>query len=230
MPDWRPLLSDRADIFVQERHDGRATVLRSLAVRLDEGRSLVLGPMAGGQRKQERNAVLGEPAVLLAPNHYHNLGLRPWHEAYGSQVVCSAVAASRIQKKTDLEPHPLDAIGQLPDGVSLLEPAGTRSGEVWLSIHNDQGTTWVMGDAFFNLEAWPKGATGAVMAVSGVWPRLRIGPTFWWVALADRKAYATWLKAQLEGQRPTRLVPAHGGIVEGVDLTDSLLDLLERRG
>ena len=100
----------------------------------------------------------------------------------------------------------------------------TRS--VWWPVPSDsrvgRGTAWVVTDAFFNLEQTPPGWIGWVMKLAGNCPGMRIGGTFRWIALADQKSYAVWLREQLATDPPALLIPGHGLVDSGPQLAARL--------
>lgn len=194
---------------------------RSLCVPLDGGGLLVVSPIRGTARSLEE---LGEAAAVLAPNHFHYLGveeLTSRHEA--ALVGASAVAAPRLEKKMGRPLAPLDAIRErLPRAVTLLEPPGLKTGEVWLRAETARGVAWAVGDAFFNVNDPVSGGTGLVLKLTATVPGLRVGRTFRWLGIGDRPAYRAWLRRQIEDDRPRVLIPAHGDVVEGDDLAERL--------
>jgi hypothetical protein len=194
---------------------------RSTAIDLGDG-SLVYSPLPKvGDAERAEVA----PVALLAPNHYHNLGLAHWK----LPAHASALARVRLARQTPVAVTGLEALeARLPPNVSLLLPAGTRNGEVWLRVAGPDGVTWIVGDAFFNIgSAWTLWSS-FLRATLGA-PGLAVGQTFLWVGLADRPAYGQWVLEQLLTDRPVRIVPCHGAVAEGPDLASTLRQLVLRR-
>jgi len=81
-----------------ERKDARGFSLRSVAVELHDGGLAVVSPI----RTLETDAVaqlaeLGPVRFLVAPNHYHHLGLAAWRERFpDARVVCAPAAHPRL--------------------------------------------------------------------------------------------------------------------------------------
>ncbi|MHA1568826.1 MAG: hypothetical protein ACTSXZ_05100 [Alphaproteobacteria bacterium] len=231
MPHWKPI-DEGAGLWAHERFKDGVSILRSTAVRLADGDLAVIGPIREkSEAAREQLRALGRPAILLAPNHYHNAGLALYQREFSDcVVVASAVAAPRLRKKTPCASAPLELLrARLPRHMSLLEPPGTRTGEVWLRAGTGGGVAWVVGDAFFNMRAAPRSFMGVVMRLFGNAPGLRIGGTFTWLALRNNREYAAWLTAQLEADNPAILIPAHGDIEAGDDLPDRLRALAAAR-
>lgn len=206
-------------------HDHGVPALRSAAVRLRSGGTLVVGPPSRApDGVHDELATLGAPELLLAPNHFHNLGLAAWSRRYpDARTVASATAAPRLRRRVPVAIHPLaDLAAVLPPHVTLLEPAGTRTGEVWLRVEGPDGVGWIVCDAFFNFPVTPTGPVGWIMAATAGSPGLRIGGSFRVLGLRDRPAYAAWLRARLAEDRPSWVLPAHGDAVEGDDVAARL--------
>ncbi len=207
--------------------------LRSFALVLPDGGTLVVSPTASlGEEAHRAIGEIGAPKVLLAPNHFHHLGIPEWRKRHpGSMVVASSLARERLStKQPDIELRPLEeANGLLPDGVTFLEPPGTKTGETWLRIETNAGVAWLVSDAFFHLLRDTSGFTGMMLRASGTVPGLRIGSTFLWLGVRDRKRYASWLLDRLAKDAPRTLVVGHGEPVTGDDLAARLRALVETR-
>lgn len=231
MPHWKPI-DESAGLWAHERFKDGVSILRSTAIRLADGDVLVIGPIRekSGAARQALRA-LGRPAILLAPNSFHNLGLASYAREFPDcTVVASAAAVPRLMKKTPCAIATLDTLrARLPGHMSLLEPPGTRTGEVWLRAETGGGVAWVVGDAFFNIAGTPSLFAAAFRRLVGNAPGLRIGGTFKLIALGNGREYAAWLSAQLTADEPTMLIPAHGEIAEGDDLPDRLRALAAAR-
>lgn len=228
---WEPIDTD-AGLWRAEKRTKQGWSIRSTAVRMADGRLLVVSPIRGlGDAAHDELRAIGEPAALLAPNFFHNLGLREYAERYpDAVVVASDVAAPRVHKKTRLAIESLDALrGRLPGHVSILEPDGTKNGEVWLRVDTGAGVAWCVADALFNVPASPTGLIGLFLRRTKTVPGLCIGWTFLSWGLRDRAAYRTWFERRLDLDRPTRLIVAHGEDAAGDDLPDRIAELAARR-
>jgi hypothetical protein len=222
-------IDDGAGVFAAEKSARNGWHWRMTVVRGEDG-AIVVSPIRRlPEAVHDALAGLGGVASLLAPNHFHYLGVAEFLERYpASRAVCAPAARSRLARKTDLSFADPDALG-LPSSVSLLSPPGLRTGELWLRVDTARGVAWVVSDAFFNLAAHPTGGFGLACRLMGITCGLRLGRTFTTLAVADRKAYGSWLLAQLERDQPRVLVPGHGDIVEAPDLAERLADLAAAR-
>jgi len=231
MSTWR-LLDAEAGLWAYEKCIGDLIELRAVAARLIDGGLLIVSPVRQAMpHTADALRQLGDPRWLLAPNHFHNLGIASHIACFPeARVVASARATTRLAKKVDGPIAPLSELLQaLPDHIQILEPHGTRNGEVWLRVQTSRGVAWVISDAFFNLVQTPPGCIGWMMAAFGNSPGLRIGGTFKWIALQNRQRYAQWLREQLAKDPPDILIPGHGAIIEDPQLAHRLQALTDAR-
>jgi hypothetical protein len=203
---------------------------RCTAVRLADGGFLVYSPGSG--LEQAFADACGEASVLLAPNSYHHLGLPAWQQRFPGAVTAAAVGAhKRLARQGRGGLSDLEAFrGKLPPGVALLEPPGTRIGEVWLRVETRRGLVWVTGDCFFNYTRVPRRLGQRLLQrtlKSG--PGLSLSQLMKWGGLSSRKRFKRWLLEQLDSAPPAVLVPVHGAIHDAPDLVQTLRDLIHRR-
>lgn len=206
--------------------------VRTAVVRLRDGGLLVVSPYKDMPVDlQDGLTRLGEVRWILAPNHFHNLGIDACVARFAhARVVASAIARRRLPAHVAAPILPLEAmVAELPDHVSLLEPPGTRNGEVIVRVVTGAGVLWIVADAFFHLPVAPTGAPGLFVRAVDLGPGLRVGCTFKWIALADRALYGRWIRQALAADRPTVLVPGHGDVLRGADLTDRLRAQVDRK-
>lgn len=231
MSTWRRL-DPQVGLWTYDKLVGEIVEVRAVAVRLVDDGLLIVSPVRRAMPDTaEALRQLGEPRWLLAPNHFHNLGIASHLECFpDARVVASARASTRLAKKVDVPIAPMSELLQaLPDHVRVLEPQGTRNGEVWLRVQTPRGVAWVVSDAFFNFARTLPGWIGWMMGAFGNSPGLRIGGTFKWIALQDRQRYGSWLRQQLATDPPDILIPGHGAIVEDPDLAQRLRQLADTR-
>lgn len=196
----------------------RAGKLTCFALRLKHGGLCLYSPISGmSAAAREHLESWGTVSALLAPNHYHNKGLREHVDAFpDASVVCSATAEPRLRKITGLSFAPLDTLrAQLADGHELLEPDGLKTGEVWVGIKGPE-TAWIVTDAFSSKLHAP-GVHAKAATLLGTFPRYGVGD-------ADR--FKQWTLSLLGNSTPTRLLPCHGSPVSAPDLGTQLTALL----
>jgi len=226
---WTPIDED-AGLWAVERSSKAGWHWRATALKLPSGGLLLVGPLRGlGDDRHRELAALGRPEAILAPNHFHWMGLPEHRERYPDAVVAAtAVAARRLARKERGAFAALDQLrDRLPAGAELLEPPGLENGEAWLKLPTSSGVAWVVSDAFFNLPVNARGMMGFLLRITGTTPGLRIGRTFTGLAVGDKPTYRDWLLERLAADRPALLVPGHGALLTGADAADRL-DALTR--
>jgi hypothetical protein len=201
-----------------------------ILVRLPGGGVLVHSPTWVGPETFAKVEAFGEPRVLFAPNHFHHLFLALFRDKWPSALaVAGRAALPRLKRLGHAPIAPVeDASPLLPPDARWLECEGTRAGETFLSISNDGRRTWIVCDAFFNIER-VTGVVGAIMRALRGAPGLSVGRTFNWLALRDRPAYRAWILEALERDRPLSLWLSHGETATRDDLPEILAELVRRR-
>lgn len=181
-------------------------------VRLRSGGLLVHSPTRMGDALLDRIEALGPVEVLFAPNHFHHLGLPRYRARFPEAiVVASEGARPRLLAKGYAPVAELaEAEALLPEGAHWLRCEGLKNGEVFLSLDAGGTRTWIVCDAFFHETRPTRGLRTLLFRGLGVAPGLRIGRTFGWVGLRDRRAYRAWLEQALERERPARILVSHG--------------------
>lgn len=199
---------------------------RMAVIGIGDGGLLIVSPGTGmSDAAWARVAAWGAPRFLLAPNHFHNAGLAKWQDRFpGAQIVAHPRALPRLRKQlpgrelADLAP--LQAA--LPPGLRVFSPPGAKQGETLVAVQRPAGTAWFVTDALVNESRLPGGVTGLLIRLAGFRTGLMTNPFFRRFFLADRPAYKQWLLAELERDRPTLFIPAHGDPLQGPDLVDRL--------
>lgn len=202
---------------------------RSSAVRLPSGGFLVHSPGTG--LEAEFSERVGVAEALLLPNSYHHLGVSAWRHAFPQAIaIASPDAQPRLAKRGHTDLGGLDALEELiPAHVAVLEPEGTKVGEVWLSVRTPSGVAWLVGDAFFNMKSARRFRTRVFQRLVKSAPGLAMSQLMKWGGLRDRKAFKAWVLSRLDRDAPNRFVPLHGDLLESDDFAAQLRELLERR-
>ena len=200
-------------------------------IPLRDGRTLLHSPTWVGDDTFEQIEALGRPGVLLAPNHFHHLGLRRFRARYpDALVVAGEGALPRLKAKGHEGVQELVAAEPLlPESARLLRCAGVRTGEAWLSFIDDGRRTLLISDAFFNVAAPVTGIAGFMLRRMQAAPGLRLGATFIWLGVRDRAAYCDWVRETLAREAPARIFFSHGEPFEADDVSERLTELIERR-
>ena len=217
-------------VWTHTKHTSKGLPLVTVVVRGKEGALIVYSPTRGlGDDVHEELLKHGTPTVLVAPNHYHHLGLSEYIERYPNAItVCSDIARPRLLKQApNIDFLPLASMKTFLNAqTSLIEPPATKGGEIWLMMHHGDDRLWIVGDAWFNLPEHPSGIFGVLCRILGVSRGLRVGRTWFWFQVRDPRAYRSWVTSTLSSNPPTRLVCLHGDALAGPELADRLRKVL----
>ena len=115
---WQPIIDGR--LWEAERLSGAGFPLRTVALELPGGGTCVISPTRGIDPAPivER---AGDVRYLLAPNHFHYMGIAPWLEKCPRALpVCGPVARPRLTKKVEI---PWTDLEELAAANPLLEEA-----------------------------------------------------------------------------------------------------------
>jgi hypothetical protein len=178
-------------------------------LELPGGGTLVHSPV-----RQEIDAILavGTPRLILAPNHFHHLGIPPLvAHAPAAQVFATDVTLPRLRRQQPgLTFHPLsDLEPQLPPGVRVRWLDGAKQGELLVTIPVGPERVWLVADALFHVATPVTGLIGLVLRALGVLGGLRVGQTFR-IVVGDRGRAGKALIAAFDEDRPARIHVAHG--------------------
>lgn len=162
---------------------------------------------------------LAPVAYLFAPNHYHNKAIAEYAEAFpDARLISGEAAQPRLKKITSRNFESLEGLrAGLPEHVSLVEPEGLKTGEIWLRVEGDTGVAWVVTDAFCGLNTGK--AESATLGFLKTFPRYGI---------QNAKTFSTWVRNRLEHDVPTLVLPCHGAAVGGAALKSDILALLDQ--
>ncbi len=162
---------------------------------------------------------LGGVSVLLAPNHYHNKGLKSFSEQYlGAERVCSEAAKRRLRKITGLSFETSETLRvQLPESMQILHPEGLKTGEIWMQVQHGGTVAWIVTDAF-SADRLSPGEFNTVPSILGAFPKFGV---------KDAQMFKSWVAQQIAEQAPNLLLPCHGSPIRNRDLGAQLLTLLD---
>ena len=168
---------------------------------------------------------LGKPHFLLAPNAFHNGGIRTWKARYPDvTVVAHPRALKRLRKQvpgvTFEDLAPLEAA--LPEGMRVFGPPMAKQGETWVSAKTKDGVAWFVTDAILNESRLPPAPLGLLAWLIGFRVGLMTNPLFKRFFLKDKAAYKAWVAGELDRDRPTLFVPSHGDLLRGADVIERL--------
>lgn len=203
---------------VPHLYSARKGPLRMSAIQLRDESICLISPVAGlcaGLLNGARDP--GKLRFLLAPNHYHNKGLREFADALPAAMLCAPEPAqARLERQTGLEFRDLSALlPLLPSGMEFLTPPGLKTGEVWLLARAGETRAWLVVDAF-------RGPSAADSPPAAEPELIGTFPSF---GVQNAAEYVEWTVARTEQDRPNLLVPCHGALVAGDSLAAKLQKL-----
>lgn len=217
--ELEPLRPIAANVWTARR--GTA---RTVAFRLADGTLALYSPVAGiTDGFRESVAVLGTVSVLIAPNQFHHLGLAEHAEGFAVRtIVAPTDAIPRLVRQTGLDFAPLEAVAdRLSASLALHVTQGAKANEAWLSFPHVGGSGWAVCDAFA-AKAAPDDPPTNEPIMRGAFAAMCLPKE-----LQQRETYKTWARGRIAAERPTLLLPCHGGAVVAPDLPEGLLALVE---
>lgn len=194
--------------------------LRCVAVELKGGGFCFYNPVKGLSEEWVQSLKeFGSVKYLLSPNHYHHRALSEYAECFVKAKVCGSTAAtSRLNKQTGLTFASLAGLKKLlPASIALVEPKGLKTGEVWLRIKQDNEVCWLVGDAFCGPKQTKSSSFSATPELLKPFPSFGVG---------NRSEYVDWVTAQIKTDKPTTLIPCHGGMIRSKQLPQKLQRLV----
>jgi hypothetical protein len=185
----------------------------ALAVRLDDGKWLVVSPP-----RDPSAAVLdglgGDVSALLSPNGFHYMGQAPWRARFPQAKSYAAKdSLERLGKKSSDVPYePVEALKEkLPSRIAILRPEGMKVSDLMVRATSGGGTVWYTGDLISNLQkgdvSW---AVGVLFSLLGGGQGYRYNGVPAMVYMKHRAAWARSVSAAMEQAPPTAILPAHG--------------------
>lgn len=222
MPEWEIL--DEGRPILGRRYGAQRA--RMLAFDLADGGLCVVSPGSGiGDDALAELDARGPVRFVLAPNHFHNAGIRAWRDRYRDAVVTAHERAiPRLRRQVPgVEFEDLTRLrAALRPGDRLFSPPMAKQGETWVSLDAPGGRTWFVTDGIVNETRLPRGPLGVMMRVLGYREELMANPVFRRLFITDRQAYADWVAEQVAADPPTVFVPGHGAVLRGADVGERL--------
>ena len=196
---------------------GQLRKLSCTLLRLADGGLCVYSPVAGLEKSLlAQQPDLGPVTAILAPNHYHNKGLKAHVEAFPNAALYASTAATpRLSQITGLEFRPMEGLqAALGAGQVFHEPHGLKTGEVWVQLNGSDARALIVTDAFA-AAVRPQGEKNDRVTMLGTFPRYGV---------SDVAIYTAWASEMLTAAAPTILLPCHGAPVAAADLTSQLIE------
>ncbi len=210
---WRSLTDDGSVRWLKYSF-GPGTA-NTLAIRLDDGSWLVVGPPSGSPTPVlDALAHDGGVSALVAPNAYHHLGQGVWRLRFPEAVSYAPEGAfARLHNKSQgVAYRPIDELAKkLPPRVSFFVADGMKTPDLMVRASSGDATLWWMGDLFSNTtvadQIWVLRLL-ARLAGSGVGYRRNSKPGM--VYVRDKDSWLASIRAAIERHAPSIVMPAHG--------------------
>ena len=198
----------------------RKGTLRCSAVSLKMGGVCLFSPVQGlGDAAHASLGGLGAVRFLLAPNHYHNKATAEYAAAFpDAELAAPEAAIPRLEKVTGHTFHRLDRLSAaLPATITVLQPEGLKTGEIWLRVEGKGSMTWIVVDAFCTTKGNAKVTVTEAPELLGTFPKFGV---------ADAGVYRSWVEQQLATDKPDTVIPCHGAIIRSAELPEKLRRLM----
>lgn len=214
---WRSLTSDGS--LRSLKYTFGPVTANTLAVRLDDGSWMVVSPATGAPASVlEDLAKDGAVSALVAPNAFHHRGQEAWRRRFPDAVSYAPEGSlARLSRKSAAVPYRAIAelTRKLSSSVAVFLPDGQKTPDMLVRASRDGETVWWMGDQFSNLTAddqiWLMRVLAPVhdfLVGSGLGYRRNGRPEL--VYVNDRAAWLRSIRAVVERDPPSIVMPAHG--------------------
>jgi hypothetical protein len=205
--------------------------LRMIAFRLKGGGVVVVSPVPDlDESTLAELDSFGPLTAIIAPNYYHNLGIKPLLKRYPAvKLLAHEKAIPRLEKVTGLNFEKVDQLSDLfPDGLKMACPDGLKQGEIWFytEARGQNPGLLAVCDCYFNMKPGKSFVLDKVFRLANTYPGLRVSRVFGFMAIADRDLYKEWIRRFFSANKPTLLIPSHGEIYQSLSLAQELADLV----
>ncbi len=185
----------------------------ALAVGTPSGLFVVSPPCRVPAEAMTDLAKYGKVVGLIAPNAYHNMGLKEWAAHFPeAKLYGPAQALARLEKISGHTVYPVsDSAPLLGDNVDVVDMPHYRTGEVLVRMRTPTQTIWYVTDVIMNLPALPPNfPIRQLFKWTKSAPGLRLNGLSALITARNRRELYRWLAAELDKAPPTLLVPCHG--------------------
>lgn len=188
---------------------------RSFAVRGPRGWVVVSPPCNADDTVFSGLDADAPVAALVAPNAFHHMGLRAWHERYPqARLFAPAQAITRVEKKSKVtRVAPVaDSRDVCGDVLELLDMPHYKTGEVLVRAPSPKGPVWHVTDVIFNWPQVPPGLMAKLLfsVLSDSAPGFKLSAPAAFLMIKDKRGVYRWLKELAQRDAPVRIVPSHG--------------------
>ena len=215
---WKVLEGDGDAKILTYTYSFGPGVANALAVKGKDGMIVVSPPCRVAAGVLDDVAALGPVAALVASNAFHHMGLGEWRARFPqARLFAPAQSIGRVKKQSKLdEISPLsDAAPLTGKDVELVDLPHYKTGELLVRMNGGTHRTWYTTDVLMNLPVLPPGFLFRTLCrVTGSAPGLRFNNISSMFMVKDKRSLKRWLANAIDEAPPTRLVPAHGEVVD----------------
>jgi len=199
---------------------GMAIGRRMTAIKLSDGGVVVHNAICLREEEQRRLEAWGPVRYLIVPNGWHRLDAHAYAERYpDAKVLCPNAARRRVEKVVRVDGG-FDLIPSDP-ALTVETLDGSSSQEAVFVARSGDRTTLVFNDTVMNFGKIP-GVMGWVYDLIGSTGGPKVTPLTRMVSVSDRRALHAHLERLATLPGITRVIPGHGGIVQGAELRAGL--------
>ncbi|HTQ04066.1 MAG TPA: hypothetical protein VMI54_09420, partial [Polyangiaceae bacterium] len=194
---------------------------RMTLVRLGDGSVVVHSAICLDAEAQREIDAWGVVRYVIVPNGWHRLDAAAYAERYpDARIVCPDPAKKRVEKKVRVDGN-LSLIPSDP-ALTFAPLAGTSNDEHVLTVRSGERASLVFCDTVFNLPKLP-GFHGWFYGLIGSTGAPKVTPLLHLVAVRDGRALGRHLETLATTPGLVRVVPGHGGVVEGAHEAPALM-------
>lgn len=197
-----------ADLRVQA---GFHLPIRMVIIRLDGGLWLH-SPISVDDATAAAIEALGPVRHIVAPSSMHYLFAEPACERWPAAELHAPASLATKRPKLEID-RPLADDSRWPE-IAIVAIEGAPKLDEFVFVHRPSGTL-IVTDLLFNVHEVAGLMSPLILRMVGAWKRLAQS-RIWRVSVEDRVATKASIE-RLVALEFSRLVPAHGEVVEGAD-------------
>lgn len=187
---------------------------RMVVAKLGDGGLWVHSPVALSDELANEVSELGPVRYLVAPNSFHHVHLRRWHERFPEATVCIPSALLKKRKDLSFAARLDDAAGKAlasawQGAMQTFALDQVSTGE-HVFVHQPSRAL-IVTDLVFNVRRHERWLTRQMFRLTGTYGKLAQSVA-WRSIVQERAPFAASLR-QVLSAGPQLLLPAHGEIV-----------------
>lgn len=186
--------------------------IRMTVVRLADGGLWLHSPVAIDDAAAAAIDALGPVGHIVAPSLMHHLFARPARERWPAAQLHAPASLAAKRAKLTID-SALAEDSRWPE-IAIVQIVGAPKIDESVFVHRPSGTL-IVTDLLFNVHEVEGLLSPLILRMVGAWKRLAQS-RIWRVSVEDRAAAKASIE-RLLALEFSRLVPAHGQVLEGAD-------------